>query len=143
MNVHLFGATLSPSCANYVLRETIEDNLEYFEPDICYKVRKSFFVDDFLCSVATEEEAVYLMNEISLMCGMGGCHLTKWMSNKKTVLELVEEPQRAKNVKDLSFDKFPSDRALGVHCDVETDSFGFQIKPLPINLPLGLAAPFV
>jgi len=79
----LFGATSSPSCANYALRQAIEDNQEYFEPDICYNIRHSFYVDDFLCSVAAEGEAVYLMHEISFMCSMGGIHLTKCMSSKK------------------------------------------------------------
>ena len=154
MKVHLFGATSSPSCANYALRQTVEDNQDYFEHNICDEVRNSFYVDDFLCSVATEEEAIHLMNEITFMCSLGGFRLTKWMSNKKSVLESVKEPERAKNVRDLSFGKFPSDRALGVHWDVETDSFGFQIsaltcKPTILSLvssvydPLGLAAPFV
>ena len=44
MTVHLFGATSSPSCANYALHQTVEDNREYFDPSICQAVERNFSV---------------------------------------------------------------------------------------------------
>ena len=75
----------------------------------------------------------------------------------REVIEVVPESERAKSMKDLSFDSFPDDRALGVHWKLQTDSFGFNVavtdaKPTRRNLlsitssvydPLGLASPFV
>ena len=42
MKVHLFGATSSPSCANYALHQTVADNQEYFSPSICEVVKNNF-----------------------------------------------------------------------------------------------------
>ena len=53
MNVHLFGATSSPSCANFALLQCVEDNREYFDPVTCKAVENNFYVDDFLLSVPT------------------------------------------------------------------------------------------
>jgi hypothetical protein len=44
------------------------------------------------------------------------------------IAESIDAPERAKNVKDLSFNEFPTDSVLGVHWNVEMDTVGFQIK---------------
>ena len=53
MMVHLFGAVSSPSCANFALRKTAEDNKEKFNPEVINTVHKNFYVDDCLKSVPT------------------------------------------------------------------------------------------
>ena len=58
MLVHLFGGASSPSCANFALRRTAEDNKEDFDPKAIETVERNFYVDDCLRSVASEEEAV-------------------------------------------------------------------------------------
>ena len=80
-----------------------------------------------------------MIEDISFMCTLGGFHLTKWLSNAREVIEVVPESDRAKSMKDLSFDSFPDDRALGVHWKLQTDSFGFNVavtdaKPTRRNL---------
>ena len=91
------------------------------------------------------------------MCHLGGFHLTKWLSNSRSVLQSIDEQERAKIVKDLSCDAFPMQRTLGVCWDVDTDCFGFQIteqtcQPTRRKIlstvssvydPLGFAAPFI
>ena len=130
MTVHLFGATSSPSCANYALHQPVDDNREYYNPRICQAVERNFYVDDFLYSVPSEHEAVQLIEEISFLCSMGGFHLTKWMSNKRHVLETIDEHELAKPVNDLSVDEFPAECALGVHWYVQTDTLGSVYDPL-------------
>ena len=51
MLVHLFGATSSPSCANFSLRKTAEDNAEDFSAEAVNTVNRNFYVDDLLKSV--------------------------------------------------------------------------------------------
>ena len=46
MRVHLFGGASSPSCANFALRKTAEDNKEEFDPVAIETVNKNFYVDD-------------------------------------------------------------------------------------------------
>ena len=48
MRVHLFGGASSPSCANFALRKTAEDNKEEFDPVAIETVNKNFYVDDCL-----------------------------------------------------------------------------------------------
>ena len=87
MLIHLFGATSSPSCASFALRQTAEDNKNYFDPVTVETVQRNFYVDDCLKSVETEEEANELQEELRLLLSQGGFHLTKFMSNSMKVLE--------------------------------------------------------
>lgn len=47
----------------------------------------NFCVVDPLKSVETGELAVRLLRDIKAMCETGGFHLTKFMSNKETVIQ--------------------------------------------------------
>ena len=60
------------------------------------------------------------------MCVAGGFNLTKFISNSKSVLMSIPEDKRREGVKDYDLikEKLPSERALGVHWNVETDEIG-------------------
>ncbi|KAK0144815.1 hypothetical protein N1851_016613 [Merluccius polli] len=126
MNVHLFGATSSPSCANFALRRCAEDNKEVFSDKVVNTILHNFYVDDCLASVATEE-AVSLYHDLKAICYNGGFLLTKWISNSRHVLAAIPEEQRVKNVKDLDHDQLPVERVLGVQWCVQSDTFKFKI----------------
>lgn len=81
MVAYLFGATSSPSCASFALRKCAEDNREQFSPKVVDTVLHNFYVDDCLASVASEEEAVALYQDLRALCAKGGFNLTKWISN--------------------------------------------------------------
>ena len=53
MLVHLFGAVLSPSCANFVLRQTARDNKSTFHPKVIRTIENNFNVDDCLKSLSS------------------------------------------------------------------------------------------
>ena len=72
MTVHLFGAVSSPSCANYVLRRTAEDNRRHLRPEVVDTILSNFYVDDFLKSVSTEDNASHLITELTSACQRGG-----------------------------------------------------------------------
>lgn len=130
MNVHLFGATSSPSCASYALRKTAEDAKGVMSPEAVDTVLRHFYVDDCLKAVETSEEAINLVQELSALCTRGGFRLTKWVSNSKKVLACIPEEERAPEVKDLDLghNTLPLERALGVQWCTETDRFTFQIN---------------
>ena len=46
MNVHLFGATSSPSCANYSLRCTAEEFGDGYDDESRSTINRNFYVDD-------------------------------------------------------------------------------------------------
>lgn len=45
MQVHLFGARSSPSCASFSLKQTASDNKGEFDPETIQTVNRNFFVD--------------------------------------------------------------------------------------------------
>ena len=159
MTVHLFGAVSSPSCANFALRKTASDNESDCGKAAAETLVNNFYVDDMLKSVSDTPTAVDLVGSVQQMCSKGGFHLTKFISNSRTVLEMVPASDRSMNVMNvnLSQSKLPIERALGVHWCVENDALEFRIvlsdKPLTrrgilstissIYDPLGLVAPFL
>lgn len=159
MRVHLFGATSSPSCANYALRKCAEDYRHLYSQEAVNKLHHCFYVDDCLVSVATEEEAVLLHQELVSLCSEGGFSLTKWMSNRSAVLDVIPESHSAKCKEqlDMELDLVMVERVLGVEWSIQSDTFKFRVKvkdrPLTrrgilstiasIYDPLGMLSPVV
>ncbi|KAL0149102.1 hypothetical protein M9458_055534 [Cirrhinus mrigala] len=111
MCVHLFGAVSSPSCSNYALRRTAEDNALQYSPDVLSTVKTNFYVDDCLKFTVTEEDAVKLIHGLTSLCKKGGFHLQKAVG-----LENM----------DLDRDQLPVERALGMQWCVQGDTFSFR-----------------
>ncbi len=129
MLVHLFGAVSSPSCANLALRQTAKYNIDCFRSEVISTIENNFYVDDCLKSLPTEHEAVEMVKDLTSLCQTGGFHLTKWMSNSRTVLSHIPKEDRAQNVKELDLDRkrLPTERALGLLWCMENDMFKFNI----------------
>ncbi|XP_028404019.1 uncharacterized protein LOC114526634 [Dendronephthya gigantea] len=126
MNVHIFGAKDSPSIANFALRKTAEDNSSDFSQSAVDAVKKDFYVDDLLKSLPSEQQAIELSSEMIDLLRRGGFRLTKFMSSSKKVLAAVPELERANPSFDLTMDKLPVERALGMRWNVEADVFEFK-----------------
>ena len=107
MTVHLFGRESSPSCVNFVLKKTAENNKEEFDPVTIETVQRNFYVK-------SEKEAIQLANQLREILAKGGFRLTKWVSNSREVINSLPESERAASAKDLDLEKLPVERALGV-----------------------------
>ena len=123
MTVHLFGATSSPSCANFALKQTANDFEGEYGEQAAEFIRKDFYVDDGLKSVPTTASAVELVKKVKAMSHQGGFNLHKFSPRRN------QEHPRTEGVKeiDLDLDKLPLERTLGVQWCVESDSFEFNI----------------
>ena len=66
MTTHLFGATSSPPCANFALRQTAVELEESHSSDVIEAINRNFYVDDCLKSVESSEKAIRLTEDISL-----------------------------------------------------------------------------
>ena len=159
MTVHVFGATSSPSCANFALRKTAEENRSESSQEAVDTVLNNFYIDDCLTSVSSVSQAIALYKDLVTLCASGGFNLTKWTSNSRDFLAAVPENDRAKDVRnvDLSQDVLPIERALGVLWCIESDTFMFRIsvKDKPVTRrgilstvcsiydPLGFLSPFI
>lgn len=77
MLVHLLGGVSSPSCTSYALRRTTDDNAEHSDEDTIQTVRRNFFVDDCLKSVANDQQASRLVDQLRWLLDKCGFRLTK------------------------------------------------------------------
>ena len=127
MHVHLFGGASSPSCANFALKKTPKDNEADFNHQVIETVEQNFYVDDCLKSVSNEEDAVDLAKQLRELLAQGGFKLTKWLSNSRKVIEAFPESERASIVKNLDFNNWSVELALGVQWNIASDKFGFKI----------------
>ena len=157
--VHLIGATSSPSCANYALRQAAKDYAGQFGDEAASVLVNNFYVDDMLKSFIDNPEAVRIIPNVISMTESGGFHLTKFHSNSREVLSIIPEGEKSKSLKnmDLSTNPIPDERVLGMHWCPESDKFGYRIKlkekPLTrrgvlstissIYDPLGIAGPYL
>lgn len=155
----MFGATLSPGCANLALRTAADDGKDDLGVEAASFIKENFYVDDGLKSVPTVPEAIKLINNGTEMCMRGGFRLHKVTSSSKEDVKSIPEALLAKDIKDidLNCDLLPPEHVLGVEWNIENHAFKFHItlkdKPLTrcgilstvssVYDPLGFAAPFL
>ena len=124
---HIFGAKCAPTCSNYALLRTAEDNEMEF-PIAALAVKRNVYMDDFFKSVNSTDEAMKMQKQLSEMLNLGGFHLTKWISNEKEVIAQIAEPERAPSVKVVDENIImPVERALGVIWETNSDCFVYEI----------------
>ena len=128
MTVHLFGAASSPSCSSFCLKQVAVWNDEVLSSVEREAIERSFYVDDCLVSVATEEEAIRLMEKMRSALLNCGFQLTKWTSNRRRVVECVPEEERSQVARLQSLGEKVDERVLGVHWDLSSDDFRIQVN---------------
>ena len=125
--------------------------------EVIETVERNFYVDDCLKPVREEDEAIILARKLRELLARGGFKLTKWLSNSKKVIDSLPESKRASIVKNLDFNSWSIERALGVQWGISSDKFRFKIviKDRPtmrrrilsivssVHDPLGFSAPFI
>jgi len=131
MKVHLFGSTSSPSCASFGLRKTAQDNAGDFDHEVVDTVLKNFYGHDCLKSVKATEVAVELREDLCALLSRGEFRLTKWLCNRREVLETIPTLYRAPSVLDLDLDSnvLPTERTLAVQWNMNSDMFTFKMTP--------------
>ena len=129
MTAHLFGAVSSPACASFGLRRIPEEFPEYGR-DVLRFISDDFYVDDGLKSVPDIKTAIDLVRKTVEACSRRGVRLHKFTSNSKPLLESLPESECAEktNLLNLSLDKYPSERVLGVLWNIKDDCFEFKVR---------------
>ena len=77
---HIFGAKGSPTCVNYSLQQVGRDSRDDIEM-AAKLININFYMDDFVKSVASEEEAVEVYKCLRKSLADRGFQLTKWICN--------------------------------------------------------------
>lgn len=85
-------------------------------------VLRHCYVDYCLTAVETSNQAVSLVQELIALCARVGFHLTKWVSNNKTVLLSIPDNEKALDIKDLNLNHntLPIECAFAVQWCTET-----------------------
>ena len=87
---HVFRAKSSQTCANYALKRVGLDNEKEY-PIAAKAIQNNFYMDDFIKSVQTPEEAIEVFNQLQPLLSQHGFELKKWISNNDAVTEAIPE----------------------------------------------------
>ena len=126
LKVHVFGATSSPSVANFALKRTTHDNPNY-SMQARQTVQRSFYIDDLLISVGDETEAINLVTEVKDLVAEGGFNLTKFISNSAKVQTTLQSDSSS-NVDSKQISAVKGDRALGLIWNTKKDTLGINLQ---------------
>jgi hypothetical protein len=102
-----------------LLDQEVEDD---FVNDV---IRRSFYVDDCLRSLTSIEEVEKVIKNVKQVLHKGGFKLTKFVANDRQVLDMIDEEDRAKEVKE--FHEEVRSEVLVVRWDVNSDSFSVVV----------------
>ena len=156
MTVHIFGAISSPATCMYALRRTAVDFGSSF-PDVAHLVATNFYVDNYLDSVDTEDEAIKRSEQLTTLLGQGGFRLRKWITSSRPVLGSIPPENRNDPKLDIRFDELPTEKTLGLlwNCNEDSFRFGFKMSSPVVTKrdllraissifdPLGMLAPII
>ena len=120
---HVFGAKSSPTCANYVLKRVGLDNEEMY-PIAAKAIQNNFYMDDFIKSVETPEEAIEVFNQLQPLLSQHRFEQKKWISNNDEVTEAIPEDLKSiSNTKQVEVEpNAERSSVLGLHWTVTDDS---------------------
>ena len=77
---HVFGAKISPTCANYALKRVAIDNEDEF-PIVAKAIQNNFYKDDFIKPVETPEDAIKVFKQLQPLLSKHGFELKNWITN--------------------------------------------------------------
>ncbi|XP_055628176.1 uncharacterized protein LOC129769750 [Toxorhynchites rutilus septentrionalis] len=120
-----FGATCSPSLAQFVKNENAERFRRRF-PTAVDVIIKSHYVDDMYTSVPTKEEAIVLAKQVKEIHSRAGFEMTNWVSNSPDVLVALD----ASNVPEKNLNttiEVANEKVLGMWWSTESDVFTYKL----------------
>ncbi|XP_055527534.1 uncharacterized protein LOC129720124 [Wyeomyia smithii] len=90
MQVATFGATCSPCSAQYVKNVNANEFIDR-HPKAVKAITENHYVDDYLDSFKTVQEAIQVGSEVKMIHKNGGFEIRNFLSNSRVVLEGVNE----------------------------------------------------
>ena len=118
---HVFGAKSTPTSANYALHQVAKDNAK--EDEYLVKaIQRNFYMDNFLKSVRTHQEAIEIYQKVREIFNKGGFNLTKWITSDEEVKSQIQETDRSTKIVKTSKAEPQSSSILGLNWNVDTDS---------------------
>ena len=104
------------------------DNKTEFGKAAASKLLINIYIDDLLKSVGNINIAKPLVKDVISMWKSDGFNLTKFISNRKVLLQSILEQQRRQGTKDQDLSGDLPTKALGICWNITDDTFSFNIK---------------
>ncbi|XP_068150185.1 uncharacterized protein [Drosophila tropicalis] len=128
LNVLTFGATCSPCIAHYVRDLNAKKHADEF-PAAAKAIQSSHYVDDYIDSCHSEEEAITLAKEVREVHARGGFHMRKWCSNSKRVLAALCDTTTYDEKQFFNSEEIHSyEKILGMRWSPHQDAFTYALK---------------
>ncbi|XP_058837183.1 uncharacterized protein LOC131693415 [Topomyia yanbarensis] len=126
MDVATFGSTCSPASAQYAKNKNAEEFVARY-PRAVEGIQRNHYVDDYLDSFESVDEAERVSRAVGAIHQKGGFHLRNWLSNSAEVLRgLNEEATNAS--KNLCLSTTDGDRVLGMLWQTTDDELRFSMN---------------
>ena len=125
MDVAIFGATCSPAHSQFVKNKNADEH-EAIHPRAAEAIKKKHYVDDYLDSLDTAQEATELALEVAKVHAAGGFFIRNWISNDHTVLQRIGETNPT-TVKSF-IGESQTERLLGMAWLPDADVFTFTLN---------------
>ena len=117
---HVFWAKSSLTCAIYALHQVAKDDAKEDE-NLVKAVQRNFYMDDFLKSVRTPQEAIEIYQKVRDILIKGGFNWTKWITSDEEVKSQIPETDRSTKVVKTFEAEQQSSSLLGLNWNVDTD----------------------
>ena len=126
MTCLVFGANSSPCSAIYIK----DTNVKVFaaeKPVASRSIINNSYVDDFLSSSETAEEASHVIRDVIEINSHANFAMHGWASNESSILENTQNSASSQNVRQTQLCKQKNKRVLGLSWDTQTDLLGFNV----------------
>ncbi|XP_075151711.1 uncharacterized protein LOC142225776 isoform X2 [Haematobia irritans] len=117
----IFGATCSPTIAQYVKNENAKEFIEE-APRAVHGIVERHYVDDYVDCFQSEEEAILVLKDVIRIHKFGGFHLRNISSNSEAIKRMYGNPT---NYEFLNSNH--TERVLGIHWLSQSDVFCFKL----------------
>ena len=119
-----FAAKSSPTCVNYTLQQVGRDSGDNNEM-VAKLINRSFYMDDFVKSIAPEEAALEVYKRLGTFLATGSFQITKWTRNSENVMKLIS-PEDRPGSQSKAFEAEPlASSILGLQWSVKSGSLEF------------------
>ncbi|XP_063828939.1 uncharacterized protein LOC135078268 [Ostrinia nubilalis] len=120
----IFGAACSPCTALFVKNHNAERH-RADHPDAAEAIVRHHYMDDYLQSFETVEEAVRVSTDVRTVHADANFHLAKWASNRSEVLEVHRAEAAA--TRDVTLEDI-EEKVLGLTWRPTCDTLGFNLN---------------
>lgn len=136
MNVLIFGASCAPCVSQYVKNEHAA-KYENTYPEAVAAIKNSHYVDDFLWSTDSPEEAIKLASEVHFIHSQAGFNLRNWRSNSQSVLNGLSTNSVDNKCLNI-IDSLEPEKVLGIFWKSSDDTIIFKISSSILESPIFL-----